>query len=85
MYGCKFDCMFCQNSSHKYIEDVPVVKEKELIKKALDPRVRCVYFFGGSFEPQFPFVVRAAEKIHSESGGKKNICWEWNGYGKRST
>jgi pyruvate formate lyase activating enzyme len=83
MYGCNFDCLFCQNSSHKYIEDAPVVKEEELVKKALDPRVRCVCFFGGSPEPQFPFVVRAAEKIHVESGGTKHICWEWNGCGNR--
>ena len=70
MYGCNFDCLFCQNSSHKYLEEAPVVPEEELVQKALDPRVRCVCFFGGSPEPQFPFVVRAAERIHRESGGE---------------
>ena len=58
--------------------------EEELVQKALDPRVRCVCFFGGSPEPQFPFVLKAAERIHRESGGKKHICWEWNGCGNRS-
>ena len=83
MYGCNFDCLFCQNASHKYIEDATAVTDDELVQKALDHRVRCVCFFGGSPEPQLPFTIRAAERIHEESGGSRHICWEWNGCGNK--
>jgi pyruvate formate lyase activating enzyme len=80
-YGCNFDCLFCQNPSHKLIKEAPVISKDEMIHKALDPGVRCVCFFGGSPEPQLPFSLDVASKIIQESGNKKHICWEWNGCG----
>lgn len=80
-YGCSFDCLFCQNSSHKQIKGAPLVSEEDLVEKALDRRVRCVCFFGGSPEPQFPFALHVARRILEEGEGKKHICWEWNGSG----
>jgi pyruvate formate lyase activating enzyme len=84
LYGCNFNCLYCQNSSHKNILDAPLVTEEELVRKALHPQVRCICFFGGSPEPQFPFVLRAAQQILDESGGSKHICWEWNGCGREN-
>jgi len=83
-YGCSFDCLYCQNSSHKLLSDAPTMTEDELVQKALESRVRCICFFGGSPEPQLPFALRVAKRVQEESGGKKHICWEWNGSGNPS-
>ena len=80
-YGCNFDCMFCQNASHKLIKEAPGVTQEEMVQRALDPKVCCVCFFGGSPEPQLPFALAVACKIVKESGNSKHICWEWNGCG----
>ena len=80
-YGCNFDCLFCQNASHKLLKEARAVSLKEMVHAALNPRVRCVCFFGGSPEPQLPFALRAAREIVQESGNRKHICWEWNGCG----
>jgi len=80
-YGCNFNCLFCQNSSHKRLEEAPVLSEEEIIKAALRPEVRCVCYFGGSPEPQLPFAIKVSRRILEESKNKKHICWEWNGCG----
>ena len=48
LYGCSFDCLFCQNSSHKQLKGAPLISEDQLVERACDPAVRCVCFFGGS-------------------------------------
>lgn len=78
-YGCSFNCLFCQNYSHKLISDAPKVFISELFKKALDPSVYCLCFFGGSPEPQLPFALKLSEKILKKK--KIRICFEWNGGG----
>lgn len=80
-YGCGFDCLFCQNAEHKDVEKAPSLSIDELVKKALNPEVRCICFFGGSPEPQMDFALRASRMIINESGNRKHICWEWNGSG----
>ena len=80
-YGCSFNCLFCQNSSHKIVARAPRITEQELIDAALAEEVRCVCFFGGSPEPQFSFALQVAKKISSQSN--KYICWEWNGCGNQ--
>ncbi len=80
-YGCNFDCLFCQNASHKLLDNAPLVTEDEMLRSALDPRIRCVCFFGGSPEPQLGFALRVSRRIIEQSGNKKHICWEWNGCG----
>jgi pyruvate formate lyase activating enzyme len=80
-YGCNFDCLFCQNSSHKLLKEASVITEDDLVNAALDDRVKCVCFFGGSPEPQLPFAIRVAQRIIFESENQKHICWEWNGCG----
>jgi pyruvate formate lyase activating enzyme len=78
-YGCSFNCLFCQNSSHKMVRTAREVTEDELVARALHPDVRCICFFGGSPEPQLPFALIVAQRIADESNGKKHVCWEWNG------
>lgn len=80
-YGCNFDCLFCQNHSHKRLGEAPLLTEEKIVRAALLPEVRCVCFFGGSPEPQLPFAIRVSRRILEESGKKKRICWEWNGCG----
>ena len=80
-YGCNFDCLFCQNSSHKLISKASVITEDDMVSAALNPTVRCICFFGGSPEPQLPFSLRVAERVLKESPDNKHICWECNGCG----
>jgi pyruvate formate lyase activating enzyme len=80
-YGCNFDCLFCQNASHKEITRAPAVREDDMVRAALAEDVRCVCYFGGSPEPQMAFALRVSERIIEESGNSKRICWEWNGCG----
>jgi pyruvate formate lyase activating enzyme len=83
-YGCNFDCLFCQNHSHKRLAEAPRLTEDEVVAAALRPDVRCVCFFGGSPEPQLPFALRVSRRILEGSRDKKHICWEWNGCGHPS-
>ncbi len=80
-YGCNFNCLFCQNSSHKFVKNASTISEERMVQAALDPSVRCVCFFGGSPEPHLPFAIRVSRRIIKESNNSKRICWEWNGCG----
>lgn len=80
-YGCSFDCLFCQNWTHKLVGSAPCLSENGLAAMARDRDVRCICFFGGSPEPQFPSALRVARRIMEASGGSQHICWEWNGAG----
>jgi len=80
-YGCNFNCLFCQNYSHKNLKEASLLREEQIIKAALKPDVRCVCFFGGSPEPQLPFAIKVSRRILKETKNKKHICWEWNGSG----
>ena len=77
-YGCNFNCLYCQNSSHKYLEQASILTEDQLVNAALDPKVQCICFFGGSPEPQLPFTIRVANKIIEQSGNKKHIFIEYS-------
>lgn len=85
-YGCNFDCLFCQNAHHKYLNDGGRVTLEEFVKKTLRAGVRCVCHFGGSPEPQLPFALRAsaaALRQAQRQGRELRICWEWNGCGNQ--
>lgn len=82
-YGCNFDCLFCQNWTHKLIERAPIVDLDELLKAAMVERVRCICHFGGSPEPQLPFALKFSRKA-IEMKSDLMICWEWNGAGNTS-
>ena len=79
-YGCNFDCLFCQNYSHKDIDKAPKMKMNEFVKRVKsNEEIRCICYFGGSPEPQLPFALKASEEVLKTR--KVRICWEWNGCG----
>ncbi len=89
LYGCSFNCLFCQNSSHKYIStrtlyDVEVLANEIYNNK----KITCICYFGGTPEPQLPFSINLAELILNKISDNKQdrkfrVCWEWNGSGNR--
>lgn len=81
-YGCNFDCIFCQNSSHKETDSAPRLSQEELVQEVIEnERISCICYFGGSPEPHFPFALKVTEKILESS--KPRVCWEWNGCGNQ--
>ncbi len=76
-FGCSFNCVFCQNYEHKLIEKADHVETESLIKLA--EKAKCLCYFGGTPEPQFPFLLDATKKILENK--PINICWELNGTG----
>jgi len=86
LYGCSFDCLFCQNWSHKRLDEGVVVSADELVQYTLnDYRITCWCWFGGSPEPQLPFAINASKRILEERPERRvmRICFEWNGCGSR--
>jgi len=83
LYGCNFDCLFCQNASHKELDRGELVSAGSLAGRAAgDRRISCVCFFGGSPEPQLPFAINASrEAVEARREGPLRICFEWNGCG----
>jgi len=86
LYGCTFNCLFCQNSSHKHfskrnLSDVETLSNR--IVKNKD--ITCVCYFGGTPEAQLPFSINLSNKILDkiEEDRIMRICWEWNGSGNR--
>ncbi|MEM0445264.1 MAG: radical SAM protein [Nitrososphaerota archaeon] len=82
-YGCSFNCLFCQNWTHKVLSCGKKVTVKELVNLTLkNGRVTCWCWFGGSAEPQLPFAINASRTIIEEKGERVcRVCWEWNGDG----
>jgi len=81
-YGCNFNCLFCQNSSHK--SELHLVDYTEIsttLKKGLNKDVTCICYFGGSPEPHFPFAINLSEQLLNQNNRIYRICWEWNGAG----
>jgi len=86
-YGCNFDCLFCQNDSHKRLEQAQICSSEELISTTLEnDRISCWCFFGGSPEPQLPFAISAARTVLESKPQNRilRICFEWNGAGNRT-
>ena len=81
-YGCNFDCLFCQNHTHKNISEGRTVYDDEFVQMVKDnPDIECICFFGGSPEPQLPFAINVSKRISEEVDRNIRICWEWNGAG----
>jgi len=81
-YGCNFDCLYCQNWSHKNVGVASSVGIDELLSHALRRDVKCICHFGGSPEPQIGFALNFSRKV-LEKREDIMICWEWNGAGKK--
>ena len=83
-YGCNFDCLFCQNPSHKLISQASKISVEEFVSYILNNEYyTCICYFGGSPEPHLPFVINASKKILKEKPKDRiiRICFEWNGCG----
>jgi pyruvate formate lyase activating enzyme len=82
-YGCNFDCLFCQNATHKNVLAGKAVTAEDLINRTKrNPSISCWCFFGGSPEPQLPFAIRASKTVLMEMKNRiLRICFEWNGCG----
>lgn len=82
---CSYHCLYCQNTSwHQMIrEKKPKVKAKELINWLLkEVKVSCLCWFGGSPEPQMPYLFKVSKEIYERARKEKRIfriCLETNG------
>ncbi len=86
-YGCSFNCLFCQNWNHKFLEEAKKTTVDELVDFTLkNNRITCWCWFGGSPEPQLPFAIESSRRIIEEKPSSRimRICFEWNGSGNPS-
>jgi pyruvate formate lyase activating enzyme len=88
--GCPLDCVFCQNWEHKTaishgridFRIVRIYDEEDFIRKAMDPKISCVCYFGGDPTPHSPMLISLSRKIIEKASERKmikRICWETNG------
>lgn len=79
-HGCSFDCLFCQNWTHRQrVCDRKRITPEE-IAQAVDDRTSCICYFGGDPTPQAPHAIKVSKKaIESAKGRILRICWETNG------
>ncbi len=83
-YGCNFNCLFCQNASHKEFPK-HLINVEEFVKTIRkNEQISCMCFFGGSPEPQLPFALKASKRALELKKKILRICWEWNGCGNSS-
>jgi pyruvate formate lyase activating enzyme len=82
-YGCNFNCIFCQNSSHKNFSEGKLTTVEEFVADVkAKPNCSCICYFGGSPEPQLAFAINASRTLLQESPDRiLRICFEWNGCG----
>ena len=89
LYGCTFDCLFCQNSSHKHFSKRNLYKAETLANQIVNNKeITCICYFGGTPEAQLPFSINLSnkiiEKIKQKNQKRKfRACWEWNGSGNQ--
>ncbi len=78
-YGCTFNCLFCQNWTHKLLGEAEVRSEEELAAAA-GRSTACVCFFGGDPTPQLEWALAAAHLARQRNQHRPlRICWETNG------
>lgn len=79
-HGCSFDCLFCQNWSHKdRIRDQRNISSEALVQ-AIDERTSCICYFGGDPTPQLPHSLRVSRMALEKARGRiLRVCWETNG------
>ncbi len=83
LYGCGLDCLFCQNVSHKQISQGTLIDLEDFLTVIeRNTKVSCICYFGGSPEPQLPFILRAVEtcKVRFKNRLLRQ-CFEMNGHG----
>ena len=82
-YGCGLDCLFCQNVSHKRIaQGTSVTMDSFLDVISQNDKITCVCYFGGSPEPQLPFIIQALKACQNRFKNRLlRQCFEMNGHG----
>lgn len=82
-YGCSLDCLFCQNVSHKQISQGTLVECEDLLSVIeSNSKISCICYFGGSPEPQLPFVIKFMEECKTRYNNRLlRQCFEMNGHG----
>ncbi len=89
LYGCTFNCLFCQNASHKSFSNKFLYDAETLANKIVkNEKITCICYFGGTPEAQLPFSINLSNKILEKIKNKGNkrkfrVCWEINGSGRR--
>ncbi len=79
-HGCSFDCLFCQNWTHRErVWDRDRASPEEVVE-AVDDRTSCICYFGGDPTPQLPHSIEVSRKALEKTKGRiLRICWETNG------
>jgi len=79
-YGCSFNCLFCQNWTHRErVWDRKRFTPEELAQ-AVDERTSCICYFGGDPTPQLPHSIEVSKRALERATGRiLRICWETNG------
>jgi len=82
--SCSSHCLYCQNTDwHDMASSCePLLKKDELVSKIVqDGSITCLCWFGGSPEPQAPFVYEVSKSILDEIEKDRifRICLEING------
>lgn len=79
-HGCSFNCLFCQNWTHRErVWDRERIGPEELAQ-AVDEQTSCICYFGGDPTPQLPHSIRVSrEALRRANGRILRICWETNG------
>ncbi len=80
---CSNHCLYCQNKNWRKIasEHRPILKTDILVNELIsDDFITCLCWFGGSPEPQSPFVYEVSRRIHENTQNRIfRICLEANG------
>ena len=86
LYGCNFNCLYCQNASHKQLGEGDVLTAERLARQVEhNDDITCICYFGGSPEPQLPYTINASRLASEYARGRiLRLCWEWNGCGEPS-
>ena len=89
MYGCSYNCLSCQNASHKLFSKQCLFDAETLADQIVkNKKITCLCYFGGTPEVQLPFSINIAEKIiekikDKNTSRKFRICYECNGTGNK--
>ena len=67
-HGCSFDCLFCQNWTHR--EKISLRKriDPEQLVRAVDESTSCICYFGGDPTPQLPQALAVSKKALEKKG-----------------
>jgi pyruvate formate lyase activating enzyme len=89
LYGCSYNCLSCQNYSHKVFSKRNLIDTDILVNQIVSNKdITCICYFGGTPEAQLPFTVNLSnnilERINQDNKMRKfRVCWECNGTGNK--